>query len=179
MPVEHITQSILVLRGHKVLLDTELAALYGVATKVLLQALKRSRERFPDDFMIQLTAAEWAALRSQFVTSKPERGGRRSLPGHHRTSNSNQVRSNRQWFAGRFAGSSRLAGESFAVTICDRKQFPCCVPLKPGGGGPAPMMGKLAGPRIARQRRGGRFRMELPLKAQRSLLSPAPAGARR
>ena len=80
MPVEHIAQSILVLRGHKVLLDTELAALYCIATKVLLQAVKRNRERFPDDFMIQLTAAEWAALRSQFVTSNAERGGRRYLP---------------------------------------------------------------------------------------------------
>jgi hypothetical protein len=80
VPVEHITESILVLRGHKVLLDAGLAALYGVATKVLLQAVRRNRERFPEDFMIQLTAAEWAALRSQFVTSKPERGGRRYLP---------------------------------------------------------------------------------------------------
>jgi hypothetical protein len=80
VPVEPITQSILVFRGHKVLLDTDLAELYGVATKVLLQAVKRNRERFPEDFMIQLTAAEWTALRSQIVTSKPQRGGRRFLP---------------------------------------------------------------------------------------------------
>lgn len=80
VPVERITQSILILRGHKVLLDADLAALYGVATKVLLQAVKRNLERFPEDFMIQLTAAEWAALRSQFVTSKAERGGRRYAP---------------------------------------------------------------------------------------------------
>jgi len=77
---EHITQSILVFRGHKVLLDEDLAALYGVATKVLLQAVKRNRERFPEDFMIQLTPEEWAALRSRTVTSKPQRGGRRYLP---------------------------------------------------------------------------------------------------
>jgi ORF6N domain len=76
----HITQSILVLRGQRVLLDAELAALYGVATKVLLQAVRRNRERFPDDFMIQLTTAEWTALRSQFVTSSAQRGGRRYLP---------------------------------------------------------------------------------------------------
>jgi hypothetical protein len=80
LPAEHITQSILVFRGHKVLLDEDLAALYGVATKVLLQAIKRNIGRFPLDFMFQLTAAEWAALRSQFVTSKPQRGGRRYTP---------------------------------------------------------------------------------------------------
>ena len=78
--VEQITQSILVFRGHKVLLDEDLAALYGVATKVLLQAVKRNQERFPPDFMIQLTEAEWIALRSQTVTSKTGRGGRRYLP---------------------------------------------------------------------------------------------------
>ena len=78
--VEQITQSILVFRGHKVLLDEDLAALYGVATKVLLQAVKRNQERFPPDFMIQLTEAEWIALRSQTVTSKAGRGGRRYLP---------------------------------------------------------------------------------------------------
>jgi hypothetical protein len=77
---EQITQSILVFRGHKVLLDENLAVLYGVATKVLLQAVKRNIGRFPEDFMFQLTASEWAALRSQFVTSNPQRGGRRYTP---------------------------------------------------------------------------------------------------
>jgi hypothetical protein len=77
---QYITQSILVFRGHKVLLDEDLAILYGVATKVLLQAVKRNSERFPEDFMIQLTPAEWAALRSQNVTSNPQRGGRRYPP---------------------------------------------------------------------------------------------------
>ncbi len=77
VPVEHIAQSILVFRGHKVVLDEDLAALYGVATKVLLQAVKRNNERFPEDFMIQLTAAEWTALRSQIVTLKPGRGQHR------------------------------------------------------------------------------------------------------
>jgi hypothetical protein len=70
----------LVLRGHKVLLDETLANLYGVQTKVLVQAVQRNRGRFPDDFMFQLTATEWAVLRSQFVTSKPGRGGRRYPP---------------------------------------------------------------------------------------------------
>jgi phage regulator Rha-like protein len=75
--VEDISRAILVLRGHKVLLDAELAALYGVDTRELLQAVKRNRERFPEDFMIQLTAAEWAALRSQIVTLKRGRGQHR------------------------------------------------------------------------------------------------------
>jgi hypothetical protein len=64
----------------KVLLDEDLATLYGVATKVLLQAVKRNRKRFPEDFMIQLNPVEWLALRSQTVTSKPGRGGRRYAP---------------------------------------------------------------------------------------------------
>ncbi len=78
--VEHITRSILVLRGQRVLLDVELADLYGVATKALLQAVRRNRERFPEDFMIQLTSAEWAILRSQTVTSSAQHGGRRYPP---------------------------------------------------------------------------------------------------
>jgi hypothetical protein len=82
VPVEHITQSILVLRGHRVLLDTELASLYGVSTKRFNEQVRRNRERFPEDFMFQLTAEEHAALRSQIATSNsaPGRGGRRYLP---------------------------------------------------------------------------------------------------
>src|ERR1700730_22453 len=80
VPVEHITQSILVFRGHKVLLDAELAALYGVSTARLNQQVRRNLERFPEDFMFQLTAAEYAALMLQNATSKPGRGGRRKLP---------------------------------------------------------------------------------------------------
>lgn len=77
---ENIARSILVLRGHRVLLDDELATLYRVATKVLLQAVKRNAGRFPKDFMIRLNADEWSALRSQIVTSNEKRGGRRYLP---------------------------------------------------------------------------------------------------
>ena len=62
------------------MLDAELAALYGVETKVLVQAIKRNLERFPADFMFQLDAEEFAALRSQFVTSNVGRGGRRYAP---------------------------------------------------------------------------------------------------
>jgi hypothetical protein len=77
VPVEHITQSILVLRGHRVLLDTELAALYGVSTKRFNEQVRRNRERFPADFMFQLTDEELAALRSQIATLKGGRGQHR------------------------------------------------------------------------------------------------------
>ncbi len=80
-PATDVARSILFLRGHKVLLDEDLATLYGVETKVLIQAVKRNMARFPTDFIFQLTAPEWAALRSQIVTSKtPGRGGRRYPP---------------------------------------------------------------------------------------------------
>jgi hypothetical protein len=78
--VERISRSILVVRSHRVLLDENLAALYGVATSVLIQAVKRNPGRFPADFLFQLTATEWGALRSQIVISKPGRGGRRYAP---------------------------------------------------------------------------------------------------
>lgn len=77
VPVERISNSILILRGHKALLDSDLAALYGVQTKVLLQAVQRNRRRFPEDFMLQLTNQEWTALRSQIVTLKAGRGRHR------------------------------------------------------------------------------------------------------
>jgi hypothetical protein len=80
MSAEQITQSILIFRGQKVLLDEDLAVLYGVQTKVLVQAVKRNIERFPSDFMFQLTAAEWILLRSQIVTSSRGYGGRRYAP---------------------------------------------------------------------------------------------------
>ena len=72
MPVqeERIEQAILLIRGEKVMLDADLAALYGVATRVLIQAVKRNAERFPPDFIFQLTKEEVDLLRSQFVTSK-------------------------------------------------------------------------------------------------------------
>jgi hypothetical protein len=74
MPVhkERIEQAILLIRGEKVLLDVDLAALYGVATRVLIQAVKRNAERFPPDFMFQLTKEEVDLLRSQIVTSKSD-----------------------------------------------------------------------------------------------------------
>ncbi len=77
--IERIEQTILLIRRHRVMLDTDLAKLYGVTTKVLNQAVKRNATRFPADFMFQLTTEETAALRSQFVTSK-SRGGRQYRP---------------------------------------------------------------------------------------------------
>jgi len=76
----HIARHILLLRNQRIMLDSELAALYGVETKVLVQAIKRNIERFPADFMFQLDADEWKSLRSQFVTSNVGRGGRRYAP---------------------------------------------------------------------------------------------------
>jgi hypothetical protein len=78
IPVERITQRIYFIRDQKVLLDKDLADLYDVETKQLVQAVKRNRIRFPDDFMFQLSENEFESLRSQIVTSN--RGGRRYLP---------------------------------------------------------------------------------------------------
>jgi hypothetical protein len=67
-------------REHRVLLDADLAELYGVETRVLVQAVKRNSGRFPADFMFQLNAEEFTALRSQSVISNTRRGGRRTAP---------------------------------------------------------------------------------------------------
>lgn len=71
---------IMALREQCVILDADLAELYGVQTKVLVQAVKRNQARFPHDFMFQLSADEFTALRSQTVTSNTGRGGRRTAP---------------------------------------------------------------------------------------------------
>ena len=90
--IEKIQYKIHEIRGQKVMLDFDLAALYGIETRVLNQAVKRNIERFPEDFMFQLTKGEWVILRSQFaalndlisqdVTSKPveRRGGTQKRP---------------------------------------------------------------------------------------------------
>ena len=75
-----IEQRILLVRERHVMLDEHLADLYGVETRSLVQQVKRNRERFPPDFMFQLTKDEAAALRSQSVRSTPGRGGRRYAP---------------------------------------------------------------------------------------------------
>lgn len=79
IPVEIIEQKILFIRGHKVILDADLAELYGVESKILNQAVKRQNKRFPADFMFQLTNQEFTNLRSQSVTSSVW-GGRRYAP---------------------------------------------------------------------------------------------------
>lgn len=76
----HIESRILALREQRVMLDADLAVLYGVETRVLVQAVKRNLARFPKDFMFQLSAEEFEALRSQTVTSNTGRGGRRTAP---------------------------------------------------------------------------------------------------
>ena len=75
-----IGDTIVTIRGQKVILDRDLAALYGVPTFRFNEAVKRNRRRFPDDFMFQLTSAELAALTSQIAISNIGRGGRRTLP---------------------------------------------------------------------------------------------------
>jgi hypothetical protein len=79
LTIETIAQRIHWVRGHKIMLDADLASLYNVQTRALVQAVKRNERRFPQDFMFQLTDDEWTALRSQSVTSNG-RGGRRYAP---------------------------------------------------------------------------------------------------
>ena len=77
--VRTVEQSIVMVRGEKVILDFVLAPMYGVTTKTLVQAVRRNHDRFPNDFMYQLTPHEVTRLRSQIVTSNG-RGGRRRRP---------------------------------------------------------------------------------------------------
>ena len=78
MPIGQIERAILLVRGEKVILDADLAALYGVQVRALNQAVKRNRERFPEDFMFQLTSAEARDSRSQFVILNGESTGKAS-----------------------------------------------------------------------------------------------------
>ena len=80
MPLELIERRIYVIRDQKVMVDSDLAELYQVATFRLNEAVKRNRDRFPDDFMFQLTKEEADALTSQFAMSNSGRGGRRTRP---------------------------------------------------------------------------------------------------
>jgi hypothetical protein len=80
VPVELIENKIFMIRGVKVMIDRDLAELYGIPTFRFNEAVKRNRKRFPDDFMFQLTAAEDVALTSQIAISKTGRGGRRTRP---------------------------------------------------------------------------------------------------
>lgn len=78
VPRERIEQRILMIRGHKIILDRDLAAMYGVTTRDLNKAVSRNLERFPEDFMLQLTRSEFNNLKFQFGTSSW--GGTRKLP---------------------------------------------------------------------------------------------------
>jgi len=77
--VDNVEGAIYLIRGQRVMLDSDLAAIYGVTTKRLNEQLRRNRKRFPQDFAFQLTTEEFRNLRSQFATSKG-RGGRRYFP---------------------------------------------------------------------------------------------------
>jgi len=79
VPLERIESRIFLIRGHKVMLSSDLAMLYGVQARALIQAVKRNRDRFPPDFMFQLTDGEFANLKSQIVTSSWG-GVRRATP---------------------------------------------------------------------------------------------------
>jgi phage regulator Rha-like protein len=80
VPVERIENKILLIRGQKVILSNDLAELYNVLPKRLIEQVKRNIDKFPDDFMFQLTRQEVMSLKSQFATSKKGRGGVRKLP---------------------------------------------------------------------------------------------------
>ena len=80
VPDETVMNKILLIRGQKVMLDSDLAELYGVETRVLKQAVKRNMDIFPSHFMFELTEKEQESLRSQIVISKVGRGGARYLP---------------------------------------------------------------------------------------------------
>jgi hypothetical protein len=80
LPLEAITLRIVSLRGQRVIVDADLAALYDVPTRRFNEAVKRNLAKFPADFMFTLNDEEFAALRSQFATSNAGRGGRRYLP---------------------------------------------------------------------------------------------------
>jgi phage regulator Rha-like protein len=80
IPNELVESKIYVFHGKKVMVDRDLAKLYGVQTKVLNQSVQRNLSRFPEDFMFQLNVSEFERLRSQIVTSSSGRGGQRYLP---------------------------------------------------------------------------------------------------
>ncbi len=69
---DQVKSKIIEIRDQKVILDSDVAGLYGVETKAINQAIKRNPAKFPDDFLIELTSEEWESLKSQFVTSKNE-----------------------------------------------------------------------------------------------------------
>lgn len=127
LPVEQITRSILAFRGHRVLLDSELAELYGVPTKALNQAVKRNIERFPKDFMFRLSRAEARALmRSQFVTAsqgpRPPSGTASKMPMRSQFVTASRARRNQRFAPYVFTEH----GSIMAATILNS---PCAVEM--------------------------------------------------
>ncbi len=80
MQLSVIQNKIYEIRGQRIMLDFDLAVLYEVETKVLNQAVKRNKDRFPGDFMFRLTVEEWKGMRSQFVTASPDRRNTKATP---------------------------------------------------------------------------------------------------
>jgi hypothetical protein len=80
IPEQRILRIILIIRGQKVILDSDLAALYGVETRRLNEQVRRNMDKFPEDFMFQLTKEEFANLKSQIAASSSGWGGRRKTP---------------------------------------------------------------------------------------------------
>lgn len=78
--IKFVERRIYLIRGHKIMIDEDLAELYGVPTKALNQQVQRNRKRFPEDFMFQLSKEESDILKSQFAISRSTHGGRRSAP---------------------------------------------------------------------------------------------------
>ena len=120
IPAHRIEHAILLLRGEKVILDAHLAALYGVQTKVLIQAVKRNLERFPADFMLRLTKAEFADLRSQSVTSSAW-GGRRYPPYAFFSSRPSSRPCENSWSRPRRRSASR-SGSEVALGLARKKE---------------------------------------------------------
>jgi hypothetical protein len=80
VPEKSIAKIIMVIRGQKVIVDSDLAALYGVETKRLNEQVRRNMHKFPEDFMFQMTKEEFEILKSQIATSSSDWGGKRKLP---------------------------------------------------------------------------------------------------
>ena len=111
LKTENLAQLVYFIRGEKVMLDADLARLYGVSTKALNQALRRNRERFPDDFVFQLTAEEFAFLRSQIVISNAEEPY------------SQRLRPNWSQFV---TSSRKHRGARYRPPRLPRRALPCC-----------------------------------------------------